>query len=47
MKKSALAFMRLTLEELISSYGNDDIQQKYISRQANDETYFQRPFQKG
>ena len=32
--------------ELISSYGNDDIQQKYISRQANGELIFRDHFKK-
>ena len=42
-----MAFYALDFgRELISSYGNDDIQQKYISRQANGELIFRDHFKK-
>ena len=45
--KNPLAFYALDFgRELISSYGNDDIQQKYISRQANGELIFRDHFKK-
>lgn len=46
-EKNPLAFYALDFgRELISSYGNDDIQQKYISRQANGELIFRDHFKK-
>lgn len=45
--KNPLAFYALDFgRELISSYGNDDIQQKYISRQANGELIFRDHFKR-
>ena len=46
-EKNPLAFYALDFgRELISSYGNDDIQQKYISRQANGELIFRDHFKR-
>lgn len=46
-EKNPLAFYALDFgRELISSYGNDDIQQKYISRQVNGELIFRDHFKK-